>query len=526
MVRMCELMTLACATALVAGSAASAADTSKVAAQPAKADGQVTAPSSARQAVNNIVNNAGLFAAPGDCSCTWDNGAFDGRDGQVSHLGGAVPTGQKAADDFYLCEGFVYELNRIDATLLTTTFAGLVKPIIELYDDCNGCPNHLLYTFDNVTVTETNTTFGLAFDGRPLRIVNISATPANQVNNNIGSGGSNRYVALKGGIYWLSIYGRTDGLCQSMNMCDVTYWGTTGPGIKGLPAKKITGLQTTYGQFSFGSGCDNANGWHSVTEDCCIGCTDLNFAVCTTPCKILVDNGDGRRQTGALEPVGSTSQFAAGLSAFDSRTADDFVVPPCSAWRICYVEGCILTNCPTFDGVFEIYSNNCNKPSYTLHGTPLQGPFTATKIIPLGYTAIMDNRMVSAFKLEFHNLNIVLAGGSQYWISVGVRYTFSLNERAYFCYNADCRRTCLIRWNDGRVLTNTTIDFDSAAHGGNTPGWAKTGNDNSFLIAAEKVTTPGGGNGSPSCPGDFNFDGSVNVQDIFDFLHAWFTGCP
>jgi len=67
-------------------------------------------------------------------------------------------------------------------------------------------------------------------------------------------------------------------------------------------------------------------------------------------------------------------------------------VPGCQTYHICYVEACILTNCPTFDGVFEIYSNDCNKPSYALHGAPLAGQFIATKIIPLGYTAFMDGK--------------------------------------------------------------------------------------------------------------------------------------
>ena len=66
--------------------------------------------------------------------------------------------------------------------------------------------------------------------------------------------------------------------------------------------------------------------WHSVVEDCCIGCTDLNFSFCSTPCKVLVDNGGGRRQI-AAEPVGSTSQFASvSFSAAQTRSADDFVI--------------------------------------------------------------------------------------------------------------------------------------------------------------------------------------------------------
>ena len=51
------------------------------------------------------------------------------------------------------------------------------------------------------------------------------------------------------------------------------------------------------------------------------------------------------------------------------------------------------------------------------------------------------------------------------------------------------------------------------------------GNDFSFLIAADPVTV-GAGPALPGCAADFNGDGGVNVQDIFDYLHAWFTGCP
>jgi hypothetical protein len=31
---------------------------------------------------------------------------------------------------------------------------------------------------------------------------------------------------------------------------------------------------------------------------------------------------------------------------------------------------------------------------------------------------------------------------------------------------------------------------------------------------------------TPSCQADINRDHEVNAQDIFDFLSAWFTGCP
>jgi hypothetical protein len=532
-------MTLACVTAVVAGSVASASDkglSARAAVQTEVAP--VLAPSNAKQAVAGQQLSA-IFAGPSACTCAgglpaiWDNGAYDGRDGQVSHLGGAVPHGSKAADDFTLCDGFVYDLSTISATLLTTTFPGLVKPIAEIWSDCNGCPNTLLYQFVNATVVDpSGAPAGTAFDGRPLRQVSATWSVTGQPVL------ANRNIVLRGGIYWLSVYGQSDGLGPSMQMYDVTYWGTTALPIKGKPAYKIDGTPTgVYNVFNFPNIC-GAGGWHSVTDDCCIGCTDLNFQICGTACKVLVDNGVGRTQVG-VAPNGSTSQFApASWSAAETRSADDFLVPPCQDYHICYVEACILTNCPTFDGVFELYANNCNKPDYSLvTRAPLfNTQYVATKIIPLGpaYTSTIDGKVVQGYKLEFHDLNIVLTGGRQYWISVGVRYTFSVNERAYFCYNQYCDNRCPIHWNEGRVLTSTTLDAEAAAQGcvsaAPAPvgcnGWAKTGNDFSFLIAADGLTTPGPINSTPSCAADYNGDGSLNTQDIFDYLNAWFTGCP
>ncbi len=474
---------------------------------------------------------AGTTAAPngaGSCSpwpcpnpgsmacadCPWPNGAYDGRSGQLSHLGGSVPNGAKAADDFYLCEKFVYDLSTITATLLTTTTPGLVKPKAEIWSDCNGCPGTLLYTFDQPLVVETGLDAGPAFDGRPLRIVHATFDVSRETTV------ANRNVVLKGGNYWLSVYGRTDGLGPTMQMYDATYWGTTAGPIKGKPAYKINGLPSnTYNVYSFPTGC-GLTAWHSVVDECCIGCTDLNFTLCAAPCKVLNDNGGALAQVnGAV--VGSTSQFADANSLFDTRTADDFVVPPCADHRVCYIEGCVLTDCLTFDGKFEIYANDCNHPSYSRFGTPLYSG-AATKIIDLGYSAVLDGRARRAYRLEFHDLNFVLGGGRQYWISLGVAYTFSLIERGYFCYNDDCARSCLIRWNNGKVLTATSIADGTV----NTPGWASTGHDYSYLIAATPVTTNQPMSGSPSCSADINRDGVVNVQDVFDYLSQWFTGCP
>jgi hypothetical protein len=45
-----------------------------------------------------------------------------------------------------------------------------------------------------------------------------------------------------------------------------------------------------------------------------------------------------------------------------------------------------------------------------------------------------------------------------------------------------------------------------------------------FTYVAGNACTPQ--NCPPTCPGDFNDSGGVSVQDIFDYLSAFFAGCP
>jgi hypothetical protein len=496
----------------VAGSVATAAD--KTARTDVKTD-VVQAPGSARAFARNIVADASTFGLGGGCSCTWFNGAFDPAtgDGQVSHLGGAVQYGAKAADDFYLCEGFVYDIDSITVTLLTTSIQQLTKSKLEIYADCDGCPSDLLYTLEKSQVQETGATFGVDPAGTPIRIVNVTFRPSLETKK------ENQNIVLKGGAYWISAYGLTDGQCPGMNMCDVTYWATSNGPIKGKVAKKADGIpcsgQTSWGQYCFGD-------WRSV-EECCVGCTDLAFTVCARECKILHDNGEADR---TANPAGSLSQFAP-FTSFDARSADDFVVPPCDPVTLCYIEGCVYTNCDErfFKGYFEIYGNDCKVPAYALAGTqngnsasgPVLVSAEATKVVYLGYSVVIDGRSLRAYRLEFHDLSATLNGGAQYWISIGVKHTFSANERAYFCYNTDCDGLCLIHWNSGQYLARPIgMPMD--------PDWVSLNRDFSFLVAVG-APLPGGG-ATPACTADFDRNGSVNIDDIFGYLNAWFTGCP
>jgi hypothetical protein len=473
---------------------------------------------SLRQRVSNWNLGTSVFGS-GGCDCIWFNGEWDRYDAQASHEGGAFPQGVKAADDFYLCEGFVYDLESICGFLCTDSLPALYKARLELYSDCNGKPDRLLYTFKNARVRPT----GTFVDG--FELVEYCFNVPEQGDPSVDNANDLaciRNIVLKGGTYWVSLIGISDNRCITMpNMCDSSFFATTGNGvIKGSVAHKVEGIDTGHwNQFDY-----SGQPWEPLDE-CCIGCTDLAFSVCATPCKILIDNGSADTDDSGGRRVGDRSERSTSPSR-NSRAADDFVVSPCDDLLICYIEGCIYSNCapatdgsPGFVGWFDIYDNDCKWPSYVLGQTPLHtGRHTC--IVDLGYTVTIDGRTgLTAYLVQFHDLAIQLAAGKQYWISINAQDTFSQNERAYFCYNFDCDRTCLIRFNPGHIIGGLRPD------GLLRTQWENVGRDFSFLIAGDKV--PGTPNSSqPACAADFNRDGAASLEDLFGFLNAWFVGCP
>lgn len=488
MVRKCHVFSLACATVLVCGGIASAEK----------------APVALRDAVKSFnAQAAGSFQAVGSCADLWYNGGFDGMNGQASHRGGAFANGIQAADDFYLCEGFVYDLTSIAGTLITNSIPAINKAQVDVYADCDGMPAELLFTLKDGTFTVV----GPYMMDPAFRVVDWTFTVAAQQDAKL------RNIVLKGGTYWVSLQGLTDGQCPTMNMCDSSYWGTTNM-VKGSVPKKREGTPTgNVAQFNF------TGPWAPI-DDCCIGCTDLAFSVAAVPCKILVDNGVADR---SANPAGSPSQYATNDVTRNNRTADDFVVPPCDPFRICYIEGCIYSNCdftrPGVVGVFEIYGNDCRYPAYCFGGSTL-ATGNDTRVVDLGFSTTYQGKVLRAYRVEFHDLNITLDGGKQYWLSIGVRSTYSINEKTLFCYNADCDRTCLIRWNSGHYLAPQSCPPAQNAR----TSWVATGRDNAFLVAGQStVSRPG--DSTPTCQVDFNRDGNVTVQDVFDFLDQWFVGC-
>ncbi len=539
MVRMCDIMTLACATVMAAGTAATANDK---AAAPVQGQPSATTPGSFRQVMGADWTGVVTRGISDGCNCpnsanSWWNGEWDHLDGQVSHEGGGAPQGAVAADDFYLCSGYIHNLKSISVTVLNNSSFGLNRARLEIYSDCNGCPDQLLYVLKKHSVQSQGpagngfTEYVYTFE---INDQQEGTCPGEAVRGDICSTGGIdpncvRNIALRGGTYWLSVVGKTDG-----QMSDLTFWATTGNAtnhpfseIKGSVAKKREGVPPT----NWNNPWDySGSQWRSV-EECCVGCTDLAFRVCFDSCKILLDNGRdiGEGATALLK--GARSERS-GLIR-NSRAADDFVVPPCSDFQLCHIEGCVYTNCdPAFRGFYEIYRNDCRLPYFVFGDSPLFSGYT-TKRVCLGYEVSIDGVSgLDAYRLEFHKIaNQVLNSGQQYWISIGVDDTFSFIERGYFCRNRYCDRSCDINFNPGAVLDpaatyvnggvttwRSTKDFPAR--------WGTNGTDFAFTIAGKNVAPATGPNANPACLADANNDGVVEVADIFAFLSAWFAGCP
>lgn len=507
MFRKCQTMTLACATLIVAGSALAADKAPVVKAAPRAAAVEVKAGAQTLRQTLDVNLDRSLFGSGASaCLCVgWDNGSWDGNDGQLSHLGGGVPNGAKAADDFCLCEGQVHDLQSISGVLINNSLAGLRKAKLELYTDCDGCPGELITSFSihETPVVGANLGGGY-FEVTYTFIIANQPTPDNN-------------IVLKGGCYWVALVGKTDNQCLTMGMCDKSFFATTGDGkVKGAVAKKIEGVPTgVQGQFSFPAG-----GWVSVDE-CCIGCTDLAFTVCANPCKILKDNGgvDRFRTSGLL---GSRSERS--VTTWNSRSADDFVTNPCDDFTVCYIEGCLFTNCDTVRGFFEIYENDCKFPSYAQGDVAAPGRTGAsTKAVDLGFSVTIEGRLLRAYRVEFHDLNISLDRGTHYWLSIGNQDSYSFNERAYFCCNFVCDSECDIMFNSGAYYDPTT-----SGHPLTPAGWQRVACDFSFLVAGNynSESAGGSGNSGATCTADINNDGAADLLDLLSFLDAWLPGCP
>lgn len=432
---------------------------------------------------------------PDECQCVWDNGAIptgvaaQNSNGQLSHLGGAVINGAKVADDFYLPPGPMYRLFGFTGAMLTNSLPSLRKARLEFYDDCDGMPAATpfkTYTTSTILFTEPGVagfdmvTYSFSFCGDPLHL----------------DGGKS---------YWVSLIGITDNQGS-----DSSYWVTSTPtsnpgGTMGAGAKKAYGLPgSTWGNYTF-------EPWGSLDE-CCLGCVNFAYNLRGEVCPLVWNNG----------PPDVTTPAAGALSGANRaqypppRAADNFIVKPCDPVSVCLIETYIYTNCQPPAGFVEVYANDCKRPT----GVPILIA-SPTRVIPTGTSITVDGVTYPGYRMLFSGLNLVLDGGKDYWISSGSYNTGGLNTRAFFAYAADCERPCLTQISPGMTLEFTD----------NGREWVKGSRDFAFRVFRKPdALTPSapstGGNAQPNCPADINNDGLTTIQDVFEFLARWFTGCP
>lgn len=419
----------------------------------------------------------------------WDNGAFDGRNGQLS-VQGPLSGDARTADDFALEPDAIYRLDRVRAVMFSN--APRPKARIDVYDDCNGKPGTLLGSYA-ATLTPT----GAAFSGFTVYTVD-APTPNLWVD--AGRGGRT---------LWISPVGVGDA-----NFADQWYFATT-------RQQEIIGSAGAFKSATFGY-----PDWIGVSGLPC-GCSDFAFRVEGQRCETLFNNGEPPLVPAV--PLGA-SVLSSGLLS-SAQVADDFAVSLQSDVLVCALAAVVYTNCDPVLGGFDLYATRCS----TADGAPLLSvPFS--RAVDLGYDVQLDGRTLRAYRVEAFDLAWYLHGDRNYALSVRLTGSGSLNQRGVWAYADNCAAPgCAIRFSEAsaRVASGavgTPTAWRPISQTSLSPGVPRAMN---FHIAGRRVhracsgdSSGSSGNGGAACIADFDHNGEVTVNDLFSFLEAWFSGCP
>lgn len=363
------------------------------------------------------VTGSGPSVAASSAACDasyWENGAFDGLNGQSSESGTGLGADAETADDFSICEGKAIRLDTIRACLLTNS-SDLHWPgrsaRITIYTDCDGCPGEPIYTADSTDDSDLGP--GIP----PFSLVEYTFSDID--------------LWLCGpAVYWISVQGLGDhsGL-------DRAFWATAGFGE----------VQLHQGKFRTDKADIATPGWVDVgnTDGCvsCIGCTDFCFNIDAEVCDILWDNGGFSGYGGGPSALNTSIPMA--------RSADNFHLKPCDDYDLCLISACILTNCDPKRTLLEIYANDCDMPAELLYtyADPIVNSIEAGPCADS-----QDLGDLTAYEVQFP-VTERLEGGKNYWVAAVARGTGSLRERGYFCYAFRCDTECQILITEGKVLS-------------------------------------------------------------------------
>ena len=407
----------------------------------------------------------------------------------------------KSADDFYLCESSMHRITTFTGQMLVKQSNPLLslRAKLRIYKDCDGSPGELIEEFDS----ECAAFIQAVPDGFALYQFQFFLD----------------CFWLKGGSYWASLVAIAPVFDDEFE----AFWATVGePGNPPIPT--VMGMRPVF--------MEGEGEWQNF-DGCCHPCADLEFCIIGESCPIIWNNGTpdfGGADDPTPEPphtVFGTRSEKSTLTPRNSRAADQFQIKTCDTETVCYLEAYIYTNCISFEAHLEIYENDCREPDFALPGGTPYYQRVADQVIDLGFTGLrVGTTNVRAYKVIFCDWPnpLVLEPGGNFWASISVRDTFSSAERAYFAHVGrpcePCTEGNIVKIDSGKEI----------APGRQIPDWQSVGADFAFLVATQKhpETEPGGlpVGGDGTCAVDLNDNSTADVQDIFLFLSAWFTGCP
>lgn len=448
-----------------------------------------------------------------DCCKPWDNGRYDGRNGQTSQIGvdqDWMGFARVSFDDFWLCEGQLHRIGAVRGTMSTNSAAP--KFIVAILPDCDGRPD----------ITRPLAVAGLAGTRFDVDQADVPFVLGSITIENVGppdAQGFSLYdvradfprpkrVNLRGGAYWVTIF----GVSGNLNPLDEFFWGSSGLGVvKGRPGVFYDG------QEFFDS------------DQLCCGCTDYNFCVEGQSCKILLDNGPPVTQFGPPHFPAVASLQNGQRTSDKSRAADKVVFPPCSHAQVCYIEGWVWTNCERVS--LEVYLDACHCPDDDL---PPEATRQADCVWPTGITATDPTGQVVELKraeFSFDQPMIMRAApgtdnsGGNFWLSLVGQGDNRQNARAWFAFGVRCDNPCT-NFGPG-CFRPAPFDITTWRPNG-LAGTSVPGNDHALLVAVTEPdrTAPPPPVTEPACAADVNRSGDLTVQDLFDFLAAYFAGCP
>jgi hypothetical protein len=419
--------------------------------------------------------------------CLWDNGAADGINGQLSQV--SVEQGNpETADDLYFCPGRIYRLDTLTATLASNTV--FPKAHLELYEDCDGSPGEMIAAYDTFDLMDTGERIDDTYTVYTARFL------LGGVYVDGGRDGRSLWVSVRG-------VGLGSGL-------EEWFWQTSGNRV----VKGRSGM--------FRSAAHGYPEWTPIDGFGC-GCSDFAFTVYGHSCKVLSDGGPPDLYA---EPGGVLSQIAS--DADSSRVADDLVIPPCDEIQtVCYLRAYVLSNCTPVRGRFELYDDACHQPA-TGPGAPIRTAAFA-RATDLSYSVVLGGETMTLYAVEAFDLDWPLLPGRNYWIAPVGDTSFSLRKHTYAALGRWCDAPT---GRDGRKCLSRFSPARANGQGLNLTRWTKvqdstgTPRDLAMLVAVENLEVPMVLTAAEPCAADINRDGDVGLQDLFDYLTAWFTGCP